>query len=355
MQSPDKNQTESNSTLADVFYVLLSIFVSLLIGELVVRAISAKKLIYNIEMVKYAKTLKIPDPDKFASHVHRPNASAELMGVEIKLNSLGNRSKELSAEKDPNTTRILVLGSSVTMGWGVAQEKIFTSLAEVELNQPPLRLGKKVEIVNAGIGNYNTLFQSKLFHRQYPQVRPDLVVLHYFISDAEARTQGNNNLLLKYSYFADLIFDQVSKFQFKISGKKDLSKYYQDLYSESNPQWTQTLSLIQEMNQTLGKDKVPLLVMIVPDFNNLAENSAYKAIYQKISSTLQSSGIPVFNMFDEFTKRFAGHERDLWIQADDPHPNHVGHRAMADLLEEFLIQKAKQNFAAPALKSGATK
>ena len=147
--SPVKENFGKKLLIEGVAVFLILVF-CLAVGEGAVRLIASQKLIYNIEMVKYAKSLKMPDPDQVASHVHRPNSSAHLMGVNIALNSLGNRGPELP-RKSPNVLRIMVLGSSVTMGWGVSQEETFTSLAEKKLNTEPLLLGKKVEIVNAGI------------------------------------------------------------------------------------------------------------------------------------------------------------------------------------------------------------
>src|SRR5947207_1728331 len=80
-------------------FLLLAFVCTAGLGELVMRIVVAHKLIYNIEMVKYAKELKTIDPEGVVSHVHRTNRSAKLMGVEIALNSLGHRSPELAAVK----------------------------------------------------------------------------------------------------------------------------------------------------------------------------------------------------------------------------------------------------------------
>lgn len=93
---------------------LLALTVTLAVGEGALRVVFAYRLNYNIEMVKYAKALKQRDSGGEVSHVHRPNTSATLMGVEVALNSLGDRGPEVAA-KQPASTRVLVLGSSVTL------------------------------------------------------------------------------------------------------------------------------------------------------------------------------------------------------------------------------------------------
>ena len=63
----------------------------------------------------------------------------------------------------------------------------------------------------------DTYFQYKLFQNQYPVVKPDMVVLHYFISDVEPRSMGRNNPILKHSFLADYFFDRFSNIQFRMN------------------------------------------------------------------------------------------------------------------------------------------
>src|SRR5947209_903259 len=66
--------------------LVVGTLLALVVGEIAVRIVASQSLIYNIEMVRYAKELKEPDPRGEVSHVHRANASAHLMGVDIALN-----------------------------------------------------------------------------------------------------------------------------------------------------------------------------------------------------------------------------------------------------------------------------
>lgn len=308
------------------------IALALLMGEVAVRIMAAETLIYNIEMVKYAKELKMPDPRGEVSHVHRPNASAHLMGVDISLNSLGHRNPELPP-RAPGEKRVLVLGSSVTMGWGVPLEQTFTSLVEQRFNKElPLGPGTRIAIANAGIGNYNTFAQSRLFARQYPEVKPDLVVLHYFISDAEPRPPARNSAVLRYSYLADYCYDRFRTLALAAQGKSDLFKYYSAIYDDSQPYWNETLSEIVGMRDRAAADGVPFFVIIIPDFHNLRPGSPYGSLYAKMEQGFLRRGIRTINTFPIFQEKYGGEESELWIQRDDPHPNAKGHALMADLL-----------------------
>ena len=89
---------------------------------------------FGVEMWKYAKLLKIQAEDAEMSHRHRPGASAFLMGTEMKINPLGLRDREdITKEKPPGVYRIVVLGDSTTVGWGVPFEKLYPKLLERSL------------------------------------------------------------------------------------------------------------------------------------------------------------------------------------------------------------------------------
>ena len=56
------------------------------------------------------------------------------MGVEILINDLGMRDDYVLADSLLYENKILVLGSSITMGWGVDYENVFTTLLQKNLN-----------------------------------------------------------------------------------------------------------------------------------------------------------------------------------------------------------------------------
>ena len=69
---------------------------------------------YEIEMMKYANRLKVISNNKDIGIEHKKNKKTFLMGAEVTLNSKGFRGNELKNE----TKKILMLGDSMTFGWG---------------------------------------------------------------------------------------------------------------------------------------------------------------------------------------------------------------------------------------------
>ena len=65
-------------------------------GEIMIRILSSFILIYDVEMLNYAKQIKMKSTVPGLLHQHRPNARARLMGVDFETNDLGHRSRPLA-------------------------------------------------------------------------------------------------------------------------------------------------------------------------------------------------------------------------------------------------------------------
>lgn len=345
--------TRRRELLLGLAFSLVATAVTFGVGEAVLRAVANRRLIYNIEMVRYATELKMPDPLGEISHVHRPASRARLMGVDVSLNALGNRGPEM-APRTPSRRRVLVLGSSITMGWGVPFDQSFTTTTERLLNTSrPFGDQVSFEFVNAGIGNYNTAFQHTLFRRQLPAVQPDMVVLHYFLSDVQPRTMGRNNAILRHSYLAAFLFDRWSRVQLRFSGRhQDLFSFYKDLYAADSAAWLATQLHVQEMREASLRQGAPFVVVITPDIHDLSPGTPYKALYDQIVTAFQQKGIATISTFAALQAAFGKDVSAVWVQADDPHPNGKGHAVMADVLYRYIVSDNPLNLArGPAPKS----
>ena len=328
----------SRTFFQGVIAALAATVVTVALGEGAVRLMASRRLNYTIEMVKYARALKQRDPRGVVSHVHRPSLSATLMGVDVSLNSLGDRGPELTTPKPAGTSRVLVLGSSVTMGWGVPFADVFTSVAQHRLNdEQPFGPRVRFEFENAGIGNYSTIFQGDLFRDRFPKIEPDAVVLNYFISDVQPRGMGRDNPILARSYLAALLFDRWSQWRFARQGKS-LFTFYADLYADNSEAWRATLGQIRVMRDTCADRGVPFIVMIVPDIHDLSPGTPYRALYGQMEAAFRSVDLRVVNTFDAFQRQFGADVTSLWIRGDDPHPNAAGHTLMAGQLVEYMVR-----------------
>ena len=102
----------------------------------------------------------------------------------VATNSLGFRGvKEIEKQKPEGTYRILVIGDSMTFGWGVEDNETFSSILERNLNAAVAEIGakNKFEVINAGFSGGFTLdgFYSWLVNKGF-ELNPDLVLVSFF-------------------------------------------------------------------------------------------------------------------------------------------------------------------------------
>jgi hypothetical protein len=103
-------------------------------------------------------------------------------GVTISTNTLGLRDRELE-HKQTGEVRILLLGDSITFGYGVPAEETYGRKLESILTA---RLGHRVRAVNAGVGGYNTVQEYALLKTHLAAIEPDLVALLYIPNDIDS-------------------------------------------------------------------------------------------------------------------------------------------------------------------------
>jgi hypothetical protein len=81
------------------------------------------------------------------------------MGVDFQTNSRGLRDRDFPYEKPAGRLRILMLGDSLTVGWGVRAEDTFSKRIETMLRNRGLDL----DVINTGVGNYDTIQEVTYF------------------------------------------------------------------------------------------------------------------------------------------------------------------------------------------------
>ncbi|MBU1201530.1 MAG: SGNH/GDSL hydrolase family protein [Nanoarchaeota archaeon] len=110
----------------------------------------------------------------------RPNFSYFSTDFSVFHNSQGLRDYEYSFIKPNNTFRILVLGDSVTYGVYVNQNNTYVKELEYLLNMDS-RI--KYEVINAGVGGYNTYQEFVWLDNIGRLYHPDMILVGYDYSD----------------------------------------------------------------------------------------------------------------------------------------------------------------------------
>jgi hypothetical protein len=111
----------------------------------------------------------------------RPHLDVFFRGRPFQTNAAGYRDRPHAARKRPGVLRIVGLGDSVMMGWGVGQGEDYLSLLEGALRAR----GHDVEVLNFAVGGYNTVQEYHVMRDVALGYDPDVVVLGYVGNDLE--------------------------------------------------------------------------------------------------------------------------------------------------------------------------
>lgn len=322
-------------------FVLASVAMSFICGEATIRTISRFVDIYDIEMHKYALRLKRRSDHPLLLHEHVPNSQARLMGVDVRLNALGHRNGDLPAIKPDNERRIHVIGSSMCFGWGVPQEQTFTSRLERKLNKAcsGARGGDHVRVINAGVGNTNTLHYVEQFKIQYRVTKPDIVIMQYFVNDSEIIGKDANSIVYEYSLLLAMLKQKVTGLMFELSGSGSLAEYYRELYDDEAAGWQAVQESVRELRDLTARENMELVVLLIPDLHDFSLDSAFTPIYEKIVSTFGDMGIDTLELIPELEARYGNDVQQAWVAKKDAHPNAEVHGIITDKLAAYLTSQ----------------
>jgi hypothetical protein len=143
-------------------------------GELLLRSIASKS---------DPQRLGVKLKNSARGYGLRPSMRSTQVGVLVETNSLGLREREYPVERVPGVHRIAVLGDSFTFGVGTEFTDTYSKRLEAQLN----RSSGPFEVINFGVGGYNTVLELATWREQAARFKPDLVILGYVLNDTERR------------------------------------------------------------------------------------------------------------------------------------------------------------------------
>jgi lysophospholipase L1-like esterase len=260
---------------------------------------------------------------------HKPSWEKRYGDVLVSYNERGLRDRPILA-KTEGEYRILALGDSVTFGWGVAQNQIFTSRLE---NLLPDRLQRPVRVINSGVGAYNTVQEVTYFKLEGITFQPDLAMLIYVGNDIEE---------------SDGPFDpwagakSISEMAVRTLGSSWFYRLAHHTYHHALPKqverqspnplqggkgWSQSMSALSELVAMCEEHNIPLIVFFVrlyPDENQQLFDDVVR----------HAHGVPVKDM----GQWFEGLDASSVVNSKvDSHPNAEGHRVMAEHMADEIV------------------
>lgn len=224
------------------------------------------------DVIQFNRHFASYSPD--LGYVLRPNSEGVHSSLEysntFKVNSFGVRDDESSLDNP----RLVFLGDSFTMGWGVDQDQTYADLTGRKLG---------IKTLNAGISSYGTYREMLLFSK-IKRDSVDLVVLQYCdndIEENEARNEPNNQgqVLTPQSFANTAVFNRINegyypmRYTYFFVREKDLLKRI----------WTSPVQVFREIGGALSAWLTgrQLAVVTPPDIKTPAETKAHTEYFFK--------------------------------------------------------------------------
>lgn len=265
--------------------------------------------------------------------------------VPVRTNSLGLRTPEVAQPKLADSYRILVLGDSVTFGWGIRGEDTFASQLASLLGT--LRPEQRFEVINAGVSGYGTWQETLWLVSQGMALEPDLIIVQVHLNDTADNLWGTMGWgpggvpwLARNSMLAQLI-RRVWESKQPVATDQPCASDWK--VGTERVCWEPTLELLESIQQTALQDGIPVVLMPSPmrwqvepgsiDTRSWVDQSHYQSIlaeYAQQSGWLFADPLPALRAVAE------GSAESLFL--DVGHPAERGQRIVAEVLYETLEQ-----------------
>lgn len=308
--------------------ILISSIVILVFCELFLRAKHSIIPNYDIEMWKYSKLLKTKSKNPMIGHVHIPNKKAILQKQEIKINNIGQRGKDLDINKlDEYDRKIMFIGSSMLLGWGVEYEKIFTSIIKKKADND----NKNWLILNGGVGNYNTTRYVENYLENWSEIEIDDLIVAYFVNDTEMLKQQNPNFFEKHTHLGVLIWKFINS-QKNIFKNENVINYYKAIYEDDFEGFNLAKNELKKLNSHCIMKNIKCRIILIPDVFNIKPYE-FKFINEKIINFSKKNNIEYYDLLDDLQKY---EDTKLMNDYNDRHINAFSHNIIGEKLYEIL-------------------
>jgi hypothetical protein len=328
--------------------LLFSIFIAAAGLEVIIRLFDPLGVSHFSDMPRYfSKLCEVVGPPRILKH--RSNKSIKFRDFTISTNRLGLRGPELPETKSSAEFRLVFLGDSVVLGWGVDLEEHFLTLAESELNE----LGKNKtthRCVNTGHNQFDTTQEAALLEELGEVLSPDAVILVYVNNDVNPTIKTYEALLKQASEGKDQpagwlkktrvtvvnalrrVFKGLSNMRSLLSHLLSMKEKVEEI-EEKNGQvddegWIASRDALCKIRDWCSARKIPFLVLN----HTKPAIGSHPAEIPPLIPFLEKEKIPCFPFF--FTPEEL--EEPIRHSFSDAHANALGHQLLLKKLRPAL-------------------
>ncbi len=277
-----------------------------------------------------------PVDDPILNWRYRSNFTHRSAGIDYSYNERGFRDIASTIAATSTKPRLVVLGDSVTDGYGIRLEEMFTSHLRTSL-------GARYEVVNLAQGGLNSPQEIRLFELEGAPLRPSVLVWNFVLNDFDfysslqgieryhTAKDGEIGLLgvtvnprikqaLKSSALIYFAKERVENLIGRMKGTA-ADQYYLTLWRTPNNRARVTTSF-DRMKQLQRSGDFDVRIVVWPILTRFSEYP-FGEIHQWLRAEAEQRGFEVLDLLEPFSK---APYRKLQLTAEDSvHPNGTGH------------------------------
>ncbi len=317
---------------------LVSLLVSLGLAELFLRSFAP---------VDYRAPVVVRQGDNWRRQVHRasavPGLSYELVPDldrpsargRVRTNAHGMRDRERTPTKPAGTVRIAVVGDSFTFGFGVDGDEAYPAVLERLLN--PAVGPRRFEVLNFGVGGYSSRDEAVVVREKVVAFGPDLLLVGYVLNDPEIDpVQPLHAAFARPAWWQHWHLLRLLARAVDSRRVADLGggNYTRALHKDAR-KWGSVEGAFTAMAATARDHGFATAVAIFPLMP--ARNwkaYPYADLHAQVRAMAEARGFLVIDLL----AAWSGVEpREIWVSAQDRHPNARGHELAARAVYQSLI------------------
>lgn len=273
-----------------------------------------------------------------------PSVAADTERGRVRTNSFGMRGRERRLQAAPGTVRLAVLGDSFTFGFGVEAEEAYPAVLERLLNK---EIGSRFEVLNFGVGGYSTRDElAVLAHRVRP-FKPRLVLVGYVLNDPEI-----DPVQPLHAHFAPVAWWQrfhLTRLVAQAANRRAVERrgggnYTRYLHAEPR-KWGSVVAAFARMHELAESDGFEIAVAIFPLIPAQSwKGYAFGAIHEQVAAAARGKRFGVIDLLPAFA---AHPPEEISLDAEDRHPNRLGHEVAARAIFERIRELYPQLLEEP--------
>jgi hypothetical protein len=238
----------------------------------------------------------------------------------------GMRRSEPFPPKQPGVTRVMVVGDSLTYGYGVAEEDTFVALLNKQI--------EGMEFLNLGIEGLQSEDILGVVRRFLPQLQPDLVVYAVCLNDFLPSQRGQYEetgaayavpipdewkaFMLAHSRLVELVSDGYAATLRMLRLRYD---FFDDILHDFAGYQRRFARDVADMNAIVRAAGLPPMISLVVDQFALYGSRGYR-IAQAAEKHLTAAGADVVPT-EDYYRRYNGQK--MRVSQWEGHPNEVAH------------------------------